>query len=308
MSGSAIIAPERVNRDIDTFIDSLVGPNAASNAIRNMESFLRGKVRNVASLTAKGGGIRSNFNPRGGPMMTARIGELDEDGEYGDWLALSGAMDLTPEQGPSRWSGAGPFSYDMLGYQGRTGSSGRISSMMGMGGATQGPRNANGDPYGRLLSHPNFRSAQSRMTYSPDYISGRATHGRPLSPNRSQDISNTRAGQMGASMLSRALGAGLGGVNRRLGLGTRMSDFLTNRDPALRQMGQAMARGDGSTKDTWQNAARSMAPDGKNKYYREGEYTEKSRKAGWGTPNQPQLWAAPYVSIYYPAKQARVRE
>jgi hypothetical protein len=51
-----------------------------------------------------------------------------------------------------------------------------------------------------------------------------------------------------------------------------------------------------------------MAPDGKNKYYREGDYTEKSRKAGWGTPNQPQLWAAPYVSIYYPAKQARVRE
>jgi hypothetical protein len=79
--------------------------------------------------------------------------------------------------------------------------------------------------------------------------------------------------------------------------------FLSG-DAASRSMGASMGKS-----QNWQEWARSMAPEHKGSgnigAYAEGEYEAKSRQSGWGTPGVPQLWAAPYVGVYYPAKRAR---
>jgi uncharacterized protein YgfB (UPF0149 family) len=320
-SASLMIAPEHINADIDAFIQNLVAGNTS-----NMHAFLKNKIRNVSSLTSyrnpnaatRRGQIDPNFNPRGGPMLTheinASIREFQREGSgvptgaYADWLAASGAMDLTPEQRGFHGSGShsssitlsdaeGMFDYDMMGYRGLTGSSGmqqyggraRTASGSFNSAATYGP-NTNVVNIGRTRSTGYGMRTTPGATTSQDYVVGH--RGRPSAMQRVAAM----------SILNRAIG---GDSSKR--------QFLTGSEPWQRIMGanmmQGLVEGGGAERD-WQSLARNMDPrtpsGAKKKLYGVGEYEEKSRQAGWGTPNEPQLWAAPYVSIYYPPQQGTV--
>ncbi len=256
-------------------------------------------------------------------MMTSRLAssiDLDAmsavggggemgDGYYADWLALSGAMDLTPAQA---MRGGAAFSYDMMGYGGMLGSSGARASM-GYG--------AGGTHHESILEGSFNRSTMSEQFVTGGTISSivagsssqeqkdwaNAHSGNPLMVRNKDNIASLDS--HGSARL-RFTGQRTSAANELLlrGLGTRSASPLgqTGRplatsDIGMRGLGAGLAKGAG-----WQQWASSMGPE--NKYYAEGEYRSKAREAGWGATGVPQLWAAPYVSIYYPAKQARVAE
>jgi len=322
-SGSMIIAPEDINADIQNFIDTMVA-DTGGQASKSMHRFLQNKIRQVATLNRSGrkGNIDPRTNALGGPMMTSRLGssiDLDalqagnvEAGYYADWLALSGSMDLTPAQA---MRGGSAFAYDMMGYGGMLGSSGARASM----GAGYGSAGLFDDS---ILEGSFERSTMSEQFVTGGTISSMADgntsqeqkdwalnhSGNPLyvkDKNNAVSLDSHGSARMrftgqqntaAKQMLLRGLGGGARAETRN-----SVSKFLATSDAAARGMGASMASGSG-----WQQWAKGMGPE--NKYYAEGEYKSKSRKAGWGEAGVPQLWAAPYVSIYYPAKQARVAE
>jgi hypothetical protein len=247
-------------------------------------------------------------------MMTANLADsIDRealqmegdvgDGEYADWLALSGAFDLSPLQATDR--GAGTFAYDMMGHGGRLGSSGARSTMgYGAGSAGLDPADLMEGSWERstmsldvLQNFGNIRQNMGmRNVTDMDGQNVLDSTGRPRV--RFQGQGAERAGRL----LQRGLGGSAPGSK-----GHKMSNvarFLSG-DAASRSMGAAMGKS-----QNWQEWARSMAPHDpktgkRTKYYAEGEYERKSRQSGWGAPGVPQLWAAPYVGVYYPAKRAR---
>ena len=309
--GKMLIAPEHVNADIEAFMESLT-TNAGKTG---MHRFLKNKIRQVASFSSPGrkGNIDRRTANIGGPMMTANLAdsinrealqmEADVgDGEYADWLALSGAFDLSPLQATDR--GAGTFAYDMMGHEGRLGSSGARASMgYGAGSAGHDPSDIMEGSWDRstmsldvLQNFTNIRQNMGMRNVTD--MAGQDvldSEGRPTFRFQGQGAEDAH------KLLKRGLGGSAPGTK-----GHRMANiarFLSG-DAADRSMGASMGKS-----QNWQEWARSMAPKHKGSgnigAYAEGEYEAKSRQSGWGTPGVPQLWAAPYVGVYYPAKRAR---